>query len=87
MNTLIESLRNLFKKPVTSFYLAGISSTIWFLIRVIPKPSRATYPCMRAAAPFMSAFIIYLIGIWGSALLNRAKKNFGIEEILNGFVF
>jgi hypothetical protein len=41
------------------FFVMGIVSTIWFLIRVIPKPSRATYPCMQVAAPFMSGFITY----------------------------
>ncbi len=45
------------------FFIVGIASTVWFLIRVIPKPSRATYPCMRAAAPFASSFVIYLLGI------------------------
>jgi hypothetical protein len=38
------------------FILLGISSTVWFLIRVIPKPQRANYPCMQAAAPMMSGF-------------------------------
>ncbi|PID92904.1 MAG: hypothetical protein CSA96_01175, partial [Bacteroidetes bacterium] len=51
------------------FFVTGIASTIWFLVRVIPKPSRASYPCMRAAAPFMSSFIIYLLGISGTAAL------------------
>ncbi|MBN2637437.1 MAG: DUF362 domain-containing protein [Prolixibacteraceae bacterium] len=51
------------------FLFIGISSTLWFLIRVIPKPQRAGYPCMRAAAPFMSAFIVYLISLGGSVLL------------------
>ncbi|MGC9342189.1 MAG: DUF362 domain-containing protein, partial [Bacteroidales bacterium] len=49
------------------FILIGILSTIWFLIRVIPKPSRAAYPCMRVAAPFMSALVIYLISLGGIA--------------------
>ena len=33
----------LFKRipPKVAFYLVGITSTIWFLVRVIPKPSRA----------------------------------------------
>ena len=51
------------------FLVLGIGSTIWFLIRVIPKPSRAGYPCMRAAAPIMSGFVLYLIGLGGSVLL------------------
>lgn len=49
-----------------SFFILGITSTLWFLIRVIPKPSRATYPCMRAAAPIMSGFVIYLLSISAS---------------------
>jgi len=49
--------------PGVLFFLMGIISTIWFLIRVIPKPSRATYPCMRVAAPIMSGFVVYLISL------------------------
>jgi hypothetical protein len=45
------------------FILMGIVSTIWLLIRVIPKPSRLHYPCMKAAAPIASSFIAYIIGI------------------------
>ena len=48
------------------FIIVGIASTFWFLFRVVPKPSRATYPCVRTAAPFMSAFVIYLISIAAS---------------------
>ncbi len=58
-----------------SFFVLGISSTIWFLIRVIPKPQRATYPCMRAAAPVMSAFVMYLLSLSGSVLAFRKAKN------------
>jgi hypothetical protein len=59
------------------FIVLGISSTIWFLIRVIPKPQRATYPCMKAAAPFMSAFVIYLLTFSGSFFaFKKAKLHF-----------
>jgi hypothetical protein len=53
------------------FFFFGIASAIWFLFRVIPKPSRATYPCMRVAAPVMSGFIIYMITLAGSVLAFR----------------
>ncbi len=33
------------------FPIGGLLALIWFLIRVIPKPSRATYPCQRVAFP------------------------------------
>ena len=49
------------------FILLGTISTIWFLVRVIPKPSRAAYPCMQAAAPFAAAFLSYFSGLILSA--------------------
>ena len=58
------------------FFIVGIASTVWFLIRVIPKPSRAGYPCMKAAAPFMSSFVIYILGISGSVLLFKRSGQF-----------
>jgi hypothetical protein len=70
------------------FLILGSASVIWFLVRVIPKPQRATYPCMRAAAPVMSAFVIYLIsltGIVGS--FRKAKLNFSRSNYLTGVVF
>ncbi|HKK66682.1 MAG TPA: hypothetical protein VJ946_00675, partial [Bacteroidales bacterium] len=51
--------------PKVVFIVLGILSTVWFLIRVIPKPSRATYPCMQATAPYMSSFVVWLLGVWG----------------------
>lgn len=61
------------------FILIGITTTIWFLIRVIPKPSRASYPCMKASAPIMSAFVIYLLSFTGAFLAFKKTK----ENILN----
>src|SRR4030042_3485965 len=46
-----------------AFIIIGLGSLLWFLLRVIPKPSRATYPCVRATAPLASAFLVYLVGI------------------------
>lgn len=58
-----------------SFIFLGITSTVWFLIRVIPKPSRATYPCMQAASPIMSGFVIWILTLTGSALAFKKAKN------------
>jgi hypothetical protein len=59
---------------ILSFGLLGVISSLWFLIRVIPKPSRATYPCMQAAAPIMSGFAIWILTLTGSTFaLSRAK--------------
>ncbi|MBL7154141.1 MAG: DUF362 domain-containing protein [Phycisphaerae bacterium] len=54
--------------------VAGLVSLIWFLIRVVPKPSRATYPCQRFAAPLASGFIIWITGLIGSALAYRKAR-------------
>ncbi|MCE5346517.1 MAG: DUF362 domain-containing protein [Bacteroidales bacterium] len=63
--------------PRLMFFILGITSTIWFLIRVIPKPSRASYPCMQVAAPLMSGFFVYFFSLGGITLaLQKAKRNF-----------
>ena len=53
------------------YYITGLGALIWFLVRVIPKPSRASYPCMRAAAPIASGFVLYLTGLLSSAIFFR----------------
>ena len=52
----------------------SILATIWFLVRVIPKPSRATYPCMQIAAPMMSGFVLWIIAITGAAFAFKTAK-------------
>ncbi|HNW49882.1 MAG TPA: DUF362 domain-containing protein [Prolixibacteraceae bacterium] len=76
-----------FKKTKTwttfSFILLGVTSTTWFLIRVIPKPSRASYPCMKASAPFMSGFVVYLLSISISALtIKNFKKKLAASKYM-----
>jgi len=57
------------------FPLVGLASLIWFLVRVIPKPSRAAYPCQRVAAPLASGFVLWIIGMVGSVTaLHRARQ-------------
>lgn len=70
------------------FFFLGISSFIWFLIRVIPKPSRASYPCMRATAPFMSAFILYMISLTTTVwFLKKHNIKFMQTKFMMFFVF
>ena len=58
------------------FPLMGIAAMVWILIRVIPKPSRITYPCVRTAMPIASGFIGYLamLALSGVAFF-RSKKS------------
>jgi hypothetical protein len=61
------------------FLLISILATIWFLIRVIPKPVRATYPCMQVAAPLMSGFIIWIMSLLGTTFAIRKAKQRWME--------
>lgn len=49
----------------------GLLSLLWFLVRVIPKPSRAAYPCQRAAFPIASSFVVWVMALLGSAFAWR----------------
>ena len=62
------------------FPLAGFVAFIWFLVRVIPKPSRATYPCQRVAFPLASGFIIWLLGLAGSVSAFRIAKRYRAQS-------
>jgi len=62
----IKRLKSQKVPPKVILLAIGFLATLWFLVRVIPKPSRAAYPCMKATAPFMSAFVIYLLSLGGS---------------------
>jgi hypothetical protein len=66
--------------PRLLLLIMGLLSTLWFLLRVIPKPSRASYPCMQVAAPLMSGFVVYILSIGGIAFAFRKAK----QNILRG---
>ncbi|NIQ10482.1 MAG: DUF362 domain-containing protein, partial [Phycisphaerae bacterium] len=69
------------------FPVVGLISLIWFLIRVVPKPSRATYPCQRAAFPLASGFIIWLFGLGVStAAFRKARTSFSRSRYLIGIL-
>ncbi len=59
------------------FPVTGLMALVWFLVRVIPKPTRATYPCQRVAFPLASGFVVWLIGaITSVAAIRKAKGHF-----------
>lgn len=61
-----------------SLFAIGLAAVVWFLIRVIPKPSRASYPCQQAAFPIASAFVIWLTGALSSIyIFKKLNKSFG----------
>ncbi len=80
-NSLNMLMRNILrsKKFINKAFIPilGIVALIWFLVRVIPKPSRAFYPCQRAAFPLATAFVIWIITFATSFLsFKKARKLF-----------
>jgi len=67
--------RNAKKCAVWILPVAGFLSTLWMLLRIIPKPTRASYPCMKVAAPLASTFIAYLAGLAVTVFSFRKAKS------------
>ncbi len=58
------------------FPVMGLAALIWFLIRVIPKPARASYPCQRVAAPIALGGIAYFLSLFGVVSAYRHTRKF-----------
>ncbi len=76
--SLIKKVTNLIKDSWGKIVIIiiGIAATLWFLIRVIPKPSRASYPCQQAAFPVASGFVLWLISLFALKPLMKKMKSF-----------
>ena len=52
------------------FPLLGLVALVWFVIRVVPKPTRIEYPCQQVAAPLAFSFVAFIsstlvgVGVW-----------------------
>ena len=74
--------------------IIGLCALIWFLIRVIPKPARASYPCQRAAFPIATSFVLWVVssvsGVFVSlrkfCQLNRRAWRIGAALVLAGIL-
>ena len=85
---IINSLKKIKIPSKILFILTGVFATVYFLVRVIPKPSRAAYPCMQATAPFMAAFVVYLFSLGASVVAARSAKNrFNKSKYLSAFTY
>ncbi len=60
--------------PLWALPFAGFVSLVWFLVRVVPRPSRALYPCQQMAMPLASGFVAWLLGAVGSVLAFRKAR-------------
>lgn len=58
------------------FSLTGWLAIAWFLVRVVPKPSRMLYPCQRAALGIGGGFLAYTMMLFRSlALVQNLRRN------------
>ncbi len=53
----------------------GLLAFLWITLRVISKPSRINYPCVKAAMPFAAGFILNIIIFITSAFAFARIKN------------
>ncbi len=58
------------------FPAVGFAALLWYLLRVLPKPSRVTYPCQQVAAPLAFGFLGSFTSFAGAVVAFRlARKN------------
>jgi hypothetical protein len=62
------------------YIVISVLATMWVLIRVVPKPSRATYPCMITLSPIVTGFVIWLLSVTGSLVAFRKAKQLIIKN-------
>ena len=86
-SSIVCSIKSLGKRAADSWLrltllVSGAAALVWFLVRVIPKPSRASYPCQRAAFPVASGFVIWLCGAFAiKAGMGRIGRGFGRHRL------
>ncbi len=60
------------------FPVMAVIALGWFLVRVIPSPRRADYPCQKVAAGVVAGFLAYLTGLaLNVAALRTIRRKFG----------
>ena len=70
------------------FPIIGCIALLWILFRVISKPSRINYPCVKAAMPFAAGFIESIVFFIVSAIaFLKLKKSFFKYDYLLAALF
>lgn len=69
------------ERPGSLLYmLVGLGALIWFLVRVVPKPQRAAYPCQRAAFPIASSFVLWLVSLFCFRKFFQRSRDLAFES-------
>lgn len=71
----ITGLKKGKRTSMVLWIILGVASVVWVVIRVVPKPSRAEYPCQKFAQPIAAGFVAWLMGLLGSTLLMRKARS------------
>jgi hypothetical protein len=75
---------------VALLFVGGALATLWYVLRVFPKPSRASYPCQSATAPLRWAWLAS-VGLssvaassllWARWLLRRSRYVLGAAALV-----
>ncbi|MBK7106263.1 MAG: DUF362 domain-containing protein [Ignavibacteriae bacterium] len=70
------------------FPFVGLAALLWIAFRVIPKPSRVAYPCVKAATPIATSFVLWLIGITASfTAFSKMKTAFSNSSYFRTIIF
>ncbi len=70
------------------FFIFGLAALIWLIIRILPKPSRANYPCMKVAFPVATSFLLYLSGLFASAyFFKKARAKLREQKVIVAMSF
>lgn len=69
-----------------AFPLIGILAIAWFLFRVVPKPTRASYPCQQVAMSIGGSFLLYVAGLITSLSVYTQIKNRLNKPLALGFI-
>ena len=58
------------------FPVVGLVALVWYMVRVVPRPSRATYPCMQVAAPLAFGFVGYVASLAAAVFGARGARRY-----------
>jgi hypothetical protein len=75
--------KNFFFRIKNNFFLIGLTSSVWLLLRSGTKPSRITYPCQQTAAAnslFVFSALMWLIP--SSFWYQKIKATLKVERII-----